>query len=68
MPRLSVSLHEQFASVDRAARGADAARYVTASPRRSRLDWLVFCILAVVIVFVATELATAFRLNALLAN
>jgi hypothetical protein len=62
MPRLSVSLHQQFASVDRAAPG------VTASPKRARLDWLVFGIIAVVIVFVAAEAATAFRLNALLAN
>jgi hypothetical protein len=68
MPRLSVSLHQQFASVDRAARSAGAAPGVAASPKRSRLDWLVFGIIAVVIVLVAAEAATAFRLNALLAN
>jgi hypothetical protein len=68
MPRLSVPLHEQFASVDRAVRGADAAPDATALRKRSRFDWLVFCIIAVVIVLVATEVATAFRLNALLAN
>jgi hypothetical protein len=66
MPRLSVSLHQQFASG--VVRSAGAAPGVTVSPKRSRLDWLVFCIIAVVIVLIATEAATAVRLHALLAN